>query len=92
MTQERKQILLDIAAQLRTMFESMETNEVVAVLNKALCDNSKHIVAPYSMIWNVAEECDAQKVVIKKGKDGKLNVEFCAKRGGQLRLEKGGVQ
>ena len=89
MTEERKQMLKDMASQIRAMFEPLETNEVVAVLNNALGDKSKHFFAPYQMIWNVADEVEAEKVVIKKQKDGKIGVEFVAKRGGQLKLEKG---
>lgn len=87
MNEKRKQELLLIALRIRAAFDQMTTDEVVAVLSKALGDESKHAPAPYQMIWQVADAIDAQKVVIRQAKNGNIEVQFVAKKGGALNLE-----
>ena len=88
MDEKRKQELLLIALRIRAAFDQMTTDEVVAVLSKALGDNSPHVEAPYRMIWQVADAVNAEKVVIreKKKQPGKIEIQFCACKGGALNL------
>lgn len=88
MDEKRRKELLKLALDLQAKFNAMTTDEVVAVLSKALGDNSPHVEAPYRMIWQVADAVNAEKVVIreKKKQPGKIEIQFCACKGGALNL------
>ena len=74
-----------IANRLREQFDSMTTDEVVSVMNYALC--GKHTEAPLRLLWELAESVKAEKMVIKHNrKTNKIECQLYAPKGGQLDL------
>ena len=88
MNEKRRKELLKLALDLQAKFNAMTTDEVVAVLSKALGDKSPHVEAPYRMIWQVADAVNAEKVVVreKKKHPGKIEIQFCSCNSGALNL------
>lgn len=80
-----KEELKQMADRLHEQFEPMTTDEVVAVMNYAL--GGKHTEAPLRLLWNLAVEVKAEKMVIQYNKETKkIECELFAPKGGMLDL------
>lgn len=76
MDEKRKQELLKLALDLQAKFNAMTTDEVVAVLSKALGDNSLHVEAPYRMIWQVADAVNAERWSSERRRNSPVRSRF----------------
>lgn len=85
---DEKQLAAKVA-ELKQALDGMSTSDVCVIVGAMISKNPEYLQAVVGAIWHICECINAGKAEIKPTKTG-IGLNFVAKRGQSLDLQKGG--